>query len=80
MPTLDQIKQLQKKLQRQNIADLSKSQQMDDLEQENERLKEFKERALRYAYKFVMKVEMGRARSVETYADMIDLLNSKEGE
>ena len=50
---------------------------MKDIDKVEARLKElesFKEKAQLYAQKFVDKVESGRARSRETYADMQDLL------
>lgn len=56
---------------------------IDQLQKENEELKNFKNKAIEYAQKFVNKVESGRAVSRETYADMKDLLNyntPKEGE
>ncbi len=45
-----------------------------DLSIEIFELKKFKKIALQYAQKFVRKVESGRARSKETYADMKKLL------
>lgn len=52
-------------------------QDLDKLNQwlSNDDLRAFKEKAQGYARKFVDKVESGKARSKETYADMKDLLN-----
>lgn len=46
------------------------------LEKELKELRSFKTKAQAYAQKFVNKVESGKARSKETYADMQNLLKS----